>query len=250
MMPEDESILTRNARPADRIMTYGAEPVQDMEVRFGGETAGKRPLVIIIHGGFWRPDIDRAHARPMAEAIAAAGFTVVLPEYSRVAGNPTPTLEDVSRALSQAPARVANHNGQVILVGHSAGGHLALWASAAQRCPGLTGTLALAPVADLLLAHELGLGNGAVARFLGADPVSRPELDPRQMAAPLSATLLVHGDQDAIVPLAVSESYVEAHPRARLVAVPDAGHFAVIDPHSPAWAIVMAQLQGFTDPIA
>jgi acetyl esterase/lipase len=246
-VPEDESVLTRSARAPDRVIAYGADPTQNLEIRGGGAGAGQRPLIVIIHGGFWRPDFDRAHVRPMADAIAAAGWTVALPEYTRVAHDPAPTLADLTLALGRAAGCVSDHNGRVLLAGHSAGGHLALWATAAGLCPTLVGTLALAPVADLLLAHELGLGQGAVERFLGADPVSRPDIDPRQMAAPGTATTLLHGIDDAIVPLLVSESYVAAHPLVRLIPVPGAGHYALIDPHSAAWPKVMAQLARWPD---
>src|SRR5580658_4296430 len=84
-VPEDESVLTRSARAPDRVIAYGADPAQNLEIRGGGADAGQRPLIVIIHGGFWRPDIDRAHLRPIADAIAAAGWTVALPEYARVA---------------------------------------------------------------------------------------------------------------------------------------------------------------------
>jgi pimeloyl-ACP methyl ester carboxylesterase len=178
----------------------------------------------------------------MADALAAAGWTAALPEYARVARDPAPTLADLTLLLGQAADKVAHHNGKVIVVGHSAGGHLALWAAAAGIGPMLTGTLALAPAADLLLAHELGLGNGAVSRFLGADPVSRPDIDPRQMAAPATAVTIVHGADDETVPLLVSESYGAAHPRVRLCTVPGAGHFSLIDPLAPAWSTVVAEL--------
>jgi acetyl esterase/lipase len=241
-LAEDMSVLSRSAEPADLTVSYGPDPSQLIEVRVGHELATQHPLVVLIHGGFWRPDIDRAHLRPMADALAAAGWTVALPEYARVARDPAPTLADVIAILGQAAGSVPHHNGAVVVVGHSAGGHLALWAAAAGICPALAGTLALAPAADLLLAHELGLGSGAVERFLGADPVSRPDIDPRQMAAPTSAATLVHGSDDTTVPLAVSESYVAAHPHARLVTIAGAGHFALIDPLAPAWAPVMAEL--------
>lgn len=223
-------------------MAYGADPAQTIEVRVGHEHATQRPLVVLIHGGFWRPDIDRVHLRPMADALALAGWTVALPEYARVARDPAPTLADLTAILTQAAGSVQHHDGTVVLVGHSAGGHLALWAAAARICPVLAGTLALAPAADLLLAHELGLGNGAVERFLGADPVSRPDIDPRQMSGPTTATTLVHGADDTTVPLAVSESYVAAHAQARLISVAGAGHFALIDPLAPAWGTVVAEL--------
>jgi acetyl esterase/lipase len=241
-MADDRSVLTRSAGAADRVLAYGEDPGQIIEVREGRQGAAERPLVLIIHGGFWRPDIDRTHARPMAQAIAAAGWTVALPEYARMAGNPAPTLADLTLVLTQAPLLVALHSGDVILIGHSAGGHLALWATAARICPRLVGTLALAPVADLLLAHEMGLGNGAVARFLGADPVSRPDLDPRQMSGPETPTRIVHGSDDEIVPLAISESYAAAHSGVTLIQVADSGHFALIDPQATAWPVVIEQL--------
>jgi acetyl esterase/lipase len=178
----------------------------------------------------------------MAAAIAAAGWTVALPEYARVAGNPAPMLADLTVVLTRTPRIVVHHNGSVILLGHSAGGHLALWAAAARIGPALAGTLALAPVADLLLAHEMALGNDAVAGFLGCEPVSRPDLDPRQMAAPVTPTTIVHGSADAIVPLAISESYVAAHPVVPLIPIAGAEHFALIDPLSPAWPVVIQQL--------
>jgi len=239
-LAEDWSVLSRGAAPPDHIVAYGADPAQIMEVRIGREPASQRPLVVLIHGGFWRPDIDRAHLRAMADALAAAGWTAALPEYARVARDPAPTLADLTLILGQAAVKVAHHNGKVILVGHSAGGHLALWAAAAAVCPVLAGTLA--PAADLLLAHELGLGNGAVSRFLGADPVSRPDIDPRQMAAPVTAATIVHGVDDETVPLIISESYVAAHPHVRLSSIPGAGHFALIDPLAPAWSTVIAEL--------
>ena len=245
-MAEDRSVLSRSAGPADQVLAYGDDPGQIIEVRDGRAGAAQRPLVLIVHGGFWRPDIDLSHARPMAQAIAASGWTVALPEYARVAGNPAPTFADLTRMLAKAPQIVARHNGGVLLVGHSAGGHLVLWATAARICPTLVGTLALAPVADLLLAHEMGLGDGAVARFLGGDPVSRPDLDPRQMAAPQTPTTIAHGSADTIVPPALSESYVAAHSQVTLIPVAAAGHFALIDPQAPAWPLVMTQLDRFT----
>ena len=245
-MAEDESILNRGARPAaDAVVAYGAGPERIFEVRRGGGAAAARPLVIILHGGFWRPDIDRSHARPMADAMADAGWTVGLPEYARVSGDPRPTLEDVALILNRAGEVIAGHDGRIVLVGHSAGGHLALWATAQRVCPVLRGTLALAPVADLMLAHDLGLGHGAVARFLGCEPADRGDLDPRRMPGPGTATTLLHGTEDAIVPVRLSESYAGGHTGVRLVRVRDAGHFALIDPLAAAWDTVMEELARF-----
>jgi pimeloyl-ACP methyl ester carboxylesterase len=121
--------------------------------------------------------------------------------------------------------------------------HLVLWASAAHRTPQLVGTVALAPVADLRLAHDRQLGDGAVIAFLDTDPGRRADLDPRRLPAPEVPVIIVHGTDDDIVPLEIAESYVAAHRNVRIVRVPGADHFAVIDPKSRAWPRVVEGLE-------
>jgi pimeloyl-ACP methyl ester carboxylesterase len=89
----------------------------------------------------------------------------------------------------------------------------------------------------------MNLGDGAALAFLGEEPKQRADLDPRRMPPPLMPTTIVHGEDDQVVPLAVSESYLAAHPEARLVKLPAAGHFAVIDPLSDAWPVVATELE-------
>jgi pimeloyl-ACP methyl ester carboxylesterase len=130
----------------------------------------------------------------------------------------------------------------VVLVGHSAGGHLALHAAATiepRHTP--AGVLALAPVADLRLAQILRLDGDAVPAFLGEDASARPDLDPAQLPQPSAPVRIVHGIGDAVVPVGVSESYVRQHPAAVLTR-PDCGHFALIDPRSRAWPAVLGGL--------
>jgi acetyl esterase/lipase len=239
---DDLSVLTRFARAPDEIVAYGADRDQIADVRFGVEGAATRPLVFLVHGGFWRPQYDRAHTGPMAEAIASAGWTVASIEYRRMPGDPDTMLHDVSDALTKLPTKITRHNGKVVLVGHSAGGHLVLWLSAARRTASLLGTLALAPAADLRVADELNLGDGAVRLFLGTDPKSRPDVDPAQLPAPRTPTVIVHGDKDVVVRLTVAEAYISKHPSVRLVQLAGAGHFAVIDPLSTVWRTVIDEL--------
>lgn len=242
-MAEDRSVLSREARAPDAVVTYGTEPDQLADVRFGDARAEQRPLVLLIHGGFWRPSYDRAHTGPMAEALAAAGWTVASAEYRRIPHDPDTMVSDIALAMDVLPGSVQRHDGNVILMGHSAGGHLVLWASAAHRTPQLVGTVALAPVADLRLAHDQQLGDGAVIAFLDTGPESRADLDPRRLPSPEIPVIIVHGTDDQLVPLDLSQSYVSTHRKARLVRVTGAGHFAVIDPLSRAWPVVIKRLE-------
>lgn len=240
-MTEDESVLTRPAPAPDRIVAYGDLPDQVADLRLGVAGAEARPLLVIVHGGFWRPQYGRDQTGPMAAALAAAGWTVAAIGYRRIPGAPDASVDDAMLALERLPALTDHHDGRVVAIGHSAGGHLALLV--ATRAPAsLHGVLALAPAADLQLAHELALGNGAVAAYLGTEPAHRDDLDPQQQAAPAMATTLLHGDCDAVVPLRVSQAYRAAHPTATLREL-QCGHFALIDPLSAAWREVIRALE-------
>ena len=240
---DDRSVLTREVAAPEASVSYGALPQHVADVRFGDERAIHRPLVVIVHGGFWRPTIDRAHTGPMAVALAKSGWTVAAIEYRRIPGQPDATLEDVREALVTLPERVAKHDGRVLVVGHSAGGHLTLWAASTRPTEKLVGALALGPAADLRLAQQRNLGDGAALAFLGVDAEQRADIDPRQMPSPQIKTTIVHGLHDEIVPIALAESYVEAHPQARLLRLGNAGHFAVIDPRSHEWPAVRRELE-------
>jgi acetyl esterase/lipase len=240
---EDRSVLSRTVVPPDASVTYGALPEHVADVRFGDERAIHRPLVLIVHGGFWRPEYDRAHTGPMAVDLAREGWTVAAIEYRRVPGQPDATIDDVREAIASLPEKIAKHDGRVLVMGHSAGGHLALWAASARPTEKLIGALALGPAADLRLAHSRGLGDGAALAFLGVDPEQRADLDPKRMPSPQIKTTIVHGIEDEIVPVALAESYVESHPQVKLLRLRDAGHFAVIDPHSPVFRTVRGELE-------
>jgi dipeptidyl aminopeptidase/acylaminoacyl peptidase len=113
------------------------------------------------------------------------------------------------------------------------------------------GVLALAPVADLVLAHRLGLGDGAVALLLGGGPTEVPDryavADPIRSLPSGVPTVVVHGAEDDRVPLEVGRSYVTAARAsgddARLVELPDTEHFTVIDPRSAVWSTVLGALR-------
>jgi acetyl esterase/lipase len=239
-MTEDRSILSREAGEPDDQLRYGADADQVIDVWHAKEY---RPAVVFVHGGFWRPDYDRTHARPLCEALAAEGWPVASLEYRRVPGQPDITTNDIREALDRLPGLMDMHAGYV-LVGHSAGGHLALWAAATLNPVQLRGVVALAPVANLLLADQLMLDDGAVQDFIGSG--DRSDLDPTHLPAPIAPVALIHGTRDQRVPLSISESYFMAHPTARLDRLNGVGHYELIDPESEAWHTVTNEITRLT----
>ncbi len=237
---EDESVLSRQARAADEILSYG--PDADHVVEVWRPTAAPRDtLALLVHGGYWRPATDRTHLRSAAAALADLGWTAASVEYRRIPHDPDTTLGDVQLAAQAVPQLVAPDL-DVVTVGHSAGGHLVLWLATAAPPARLRGTLALAPVADLRLAEHLGLGHGAVRAFLGGAAEQRSDVDPTVLPGPRTAVTLLQGDSDVIVPPSVTHSYVRQHPNTRLVPLTATGHFALIDPLAPAWTTVTEEL--------
>lgn len=205
-------------------------------------------LVATIHGGFWRSRVDAASIAPLAEALAGDGHRVWNLEYPRVgeAGGGWPgTAEAVATALDALVEEAAGR--PIGVLGHSAGGHLALWAS---RGRPVAGVLALSAVSDLPAAHREGLGEGAVEEFLGASPAAAPEAYVEASPGarlPLGIpALLVHGDADPRVPIAQSRNYAEAARAAgdevELVELPGVDHMEVIEPAGPARPAIDAYL--------
>jgi acetyl esterase/lipase len=202
--------------------------------------------VLLLHGGFWKTAHDRTHTREMAADLAGRGFLVATPEYRRVgpggAGGWPTTGADVLHAATRLPellAAVGQEVGTLRVVGHSAGGHLALWLATT----GLMADriVALAPVCDLRAAIRRGLGSDAARAFLG--DIDPDEADPMVLldARPTADIRVVHGVDDHVVPIDLAHNLVERHPWIGLDEVP-AGHFELIEPGSRAWPTVVRAL--------
>jgi len=239
-MSEDRSVLSRKAPEPDQQLRYGAHADQVIDYWPAKEY---RPLIVFLHGGFWRPEYDRVHARSLGAALSDLGWPVVSVEYRREPGKPDTTTADIRTALDALPDLVDVHAGYV-LMGHSAGGQLALWAASTLNPVRLRAVLALAPVADLLMADQRMIGDSAVQAFIGGGV--RNDLDPVHLPASIAPVTLIHGANDTVVPIAVTESYFSAHPTAHLHRVPHCGHYELIDPQSDPWHDVTTELTRLT----
>jgi acetyl esterase/lipase len=252
---DPRAVLTRPAPPPDATLPYGDHPDQVADLRLPAPGAPPRPLVVVVHGGFWRQEYDRTHTGPLSADLAARGWPVAQLEYRRTgasgSGGWPGTFADVAAGLSLLPALVADvwpasgsqrHPGlaRPLLVGHSAGGHLALWwAGRAQ----VRGVVALAPVTDLAEAHRLDLDGGAVAALLGGAPGDVPHR--YAYASPGVAphpVIVVHGSLDRQVPVHMSRAWA-ATTGIPLVELPDTEHFGLIDPLSSAWPTVVQAVE-------
>lgn len=214
------------------------------------------PLVVLLHGGFWRDAYDRRHTRPLAKALRETGYVVATPEYRRTgSGGGWPgTFDDIASVREQLPDLLTGavpdrvDVSRTVLVGHSAGGHLALWWSlTGQEDP----VVALAPVADLARAHAEDLDDGAVSALLGGSPREQPQryaaTDTARLLAeraPRPRVVVLHGTADQQVPYEMSRDLVGVE----LVTLEGADHFALIDPASAQWDAVLLAVRRLTRP--
>lgn len=250
-----EDILSRQPPPADIRLPYGSDANQFLDLRLPKEKSTQpRRLVINIHGGFWRAKYNLDHAGHLCAALTAKGVATANLEYRRVGneGGAWPgTFEDIRSAYQFLVQHANTHNldaSTIVVMGHSAGGQLALCLAAHE--PTVARVISLAGAVDLQRAYQLHLSNDAVVEFLRGRPSDVPdhyrEADPMQLSIPQARQWLIHGAVDDIVPPAFSRDYVaakgtragKAKEDARLAEIPGADHFDLIDPRSPTWVRV------------
>jgi acetyl esterase/lipase len=264
-------ILELPPPPADERVPYGPDGTQfgELWLPAGG---GPHPVVVLIHGGYWRARYGLEYFGHAASALRDERLAVWNVEYRRL-GNPgggyPNTLLDVGRALDALRGLAERYPldlGRVVALGHSAGGHLALWAAGRHRLPDddplaspdplrLAGTIALAGVSDLRRAWELRLSDAVVNDLLGGSPTA---VDARYRSAspielvPLGVPqILIHGADDTSVPLELSERYhraaLAAGDRCELITLAGAGHFEVVDPRTTEWQRVLAAVHALSE---
>ena len=233
-----------NSASATRI-PYGGGPNQFGELRVPS-SPGPFPVVMHIHGDFWRGEYDFTLGNPVCEEIVSRGVATWNLEYRRI-GNPgggwPGTFQDIRngyRFISQIASKYNLDPNRLLVMGHSAGAQLALCLAAHETS--LKRVISLAGVVDMQQAWDMDLGNNAVGEFLGGTPkeVSEHyrEADPMQLS--IKATQwLIHGASDDVVPSSLSRNYAEQKRSrgedAHYLEIASAGHLDLIDPHSAAW---------------
>jgi acetyl esterase/lipase len=227
------------------------------------------PLVVLIHGGYWRPiyrlDIEEASAK----ALAQSGFAVWSIDYRTYESGWPATFEDVAAAIDYGIQRAPAHGVDATrkaLCGHSAGGALAQWVTSRRRlpsdAPGANAQAPLfdlivlsAPVACLTLASTDQLGSGAVDTLMGGRPEDVPEryavCDPAHLTPDPGRRLILHGDADTDVPMSQSEcirDHLDDHGiDVELAILPGDDHYRILDPSS---TVSLLRQQALADALA
>lgn len=268
MALEDYLALT-GPEPQQRF-TFGDAPSQFAEL-FLPAGEGPFPVVALIHGGCWTVHYGGiTQMRNMAGALIAQGIAVWNIEYRRVdedGGSYPGMYQDVATAmdlLRQVARQHALDLQRVVLVGHSAGGHLAQWAAARHRLPASSPlfvadplpapqVISLGGLADLRNEENLILTScdRAISQLTGAASAERPDVfadtSPAEMLPCGVRTVLIHGEHDVISPLRAGEDYARramaAGDAARVVVLPGASHYDEVAATSPAWQIVSAEIR-------
>jgi acetyl esterase/lipase len=244
-------ILSRPQSPPDAREAYGTDANQFLDVRLPNRKA-PYPVLLNLHGGYWRTKYDLAHAGHLCQALRVAGIATFNVEYRRV-GNPgggwPGTFADIRSAyryVRQEASRFHLDLNRLVAMGHSAGGQLALCLAAHETS--LHKAIALAGVVDLRKALALHLSHDAVVEFLGGTPEEVPEhyreADPMELEIPQARQWLIHGKDDDSVPVEFSREYEQQKKNrgesVEFIELSGCGHFDLIDPESAAFKRVTA----------
>lgn len=250
---------------ADHRISYGAEPAQVVDL-FLPSRRGGHPVVILIHGGCYLAEYEGlAQTSGIARDLAQRGYAVWNVEYRKLgevgAGYPG-TFLDIAQAVDRLRVEAPRYHlklDRVVAIGHSAGGHLALWAAARGRLPKssplwrsdplpIGSVISLGGIGDLEGQGRIfagACGPEPIPRIIGA--ATRPEpfgdTSPAELLPTGTRTVMISGDLDHVMPPATGHDYAERLRKAgdfgEAVAIPQASHFDVVMPGTAAWRVVV-----------
>jgi acetyl esterase/lipase len=260
-------LLAQPRAAADRRISYGPDALQFGELWLP-RGQGRHPVIVLIHGGCWRADLPGLELMDyMAADLRDRGYAVWNLEYRRIGhpgGGYPGTFQDIAKGLDQLRTIGPQYRldlRKVAVSGHSAGGHLALWAAARDRLPSgsplrtsdplpIRAAVSLAGIADLNSYRQTGPdacgGPSTIDRLVG---IQQPEgrnvfadTSPPDLLPLGDRQVVISGALDPIVPPRFGQDYAAAAAAsgdpARSIVVEGAGHFELIDPTSAAWAQV------------
>jgi acetyl esterase/lipase len=253
---------------ADDTVRYGPAPSQVAEL-FLPKAKGPHPVVVLLHGGcFLKAYEGFPQTSALAADLAGRGYAVWNVEYRKLgeagAGYPG-TFQDVATAVDRLRAEAPKHDldlRRVVAVGHSAGGHLALWAASRGRLPAASplraadplkigAVISLAGIGDLKGQEKvfaLPCGDDTIARLVDAAHRANPFADtsPAELLPTGARVVMAHGVFDAVMPPYTGRDYVlkvrKAGDAAEVVTIPGAAHFDLVIPTTPAWREIVAIL--------
>jgi len=261
-----DQVAALPSRPPDHKIAYGSAPQQFGHLRLP-KGSGPHPVVIFIHGGCYLAQYSIAHAGPLEQALADLGYAVWSIEYRRV-GDPgggwPGTFQDIAKAADYLMPLAKEYPldlKRVVASGHSAGGNSALWLAGRARIAKdsplyvrdslpIAGVLALAPAGDFLDMHAKDGCGGVMEPLMGGSPAAVADryaaASPGQLLPTGVPQILIIGGRDTSF-ASFGRSFVElarkkGETRLRAVEIPEAGHFDVIAPSTPAWKVVVREL--------
>ena len=233
----------------------------DLFMPKGDHPDGSVPMVILVHGGSWQSQIGADTFVTFARRLAERGLAVYNVEYRRLGsgGGYPQTFADVAAAIDYAPeigrANPAISLDDAVVVGHSAGGQLAMWAGTRHKLdddevgakPKYRPTSVVSLAGPLDMRTAVKMGDDRIVKALGGEPDEVPEryasVDPIQNIDPTIPTIAMAGSDDHVVPAVVSRNYVDAAKKsggvARFVLLPKTNHVSIVDPGAPTFTRVL-----------
>jgi len=257
-------LLARPRAPADARISYGADPLQFGELLLPAGQ-GPFPVAVLIHGGCWQADLPGTELMDYLSAdLKARGYAVWNIEYRRIGhpGGAYPgTFSDVAAGLDHLRT-LAGPRGldlsRVVLVGHSAGGHLVNWAAARSGLPRSSPLWTADPLPVKGVVSLAGINDLEAFRATGPDRCGGPQTiddlvsaasragqdvyadtSPARLPEPAAPVVVISGALDPIVPPSFGPTFAKGW-AATEITIPEAGHFELIDPTSAAWTGVIA----------